>query len=177
MVRVTRAWKTMSYYNSDEMTTNFILLDEEVKINLQHMSNMYCAICGLCTHLTSFLIKFLLTSQGNQWLAIATTEERDRIWEELCKGLVYFVTNFKYVTSPTKFRPVPSERSQLFYRETKINDCCKGNKISRLKFELQFLATLKSRQPRHQDLIGKHHTLLPFSHQYQTRKQNICITL
>ncbi|KAK1401464.1 hypothetical protein POM88_001069 [Heracleum sosnowskyi] len=145
MVRVIRAWKSISSYNSDEIVANFILLDEE----------------------------------DNQLLAIAANKERDRVWPNLCEGLAYFIKNFKIVVSPTKWKPIASERSLLFCRGTKIENCCKGHNISTLKFDLRLLSGVQNQHQPDDSLIDvcgvvlQIHDLLYYSNVIENLKLTI----
>ncbi|KAK1388645.1 hypothetical protein POM88_016823 [Heracleum sosnowskyi] len=118
VVRVTRAWKGVSAYDSTEMVANFILLDEE----------------------------------DGQVHAVTSPEQMHTIWPKLCEDLLYYITNFTFATFVMKWKPVQSDRVLLLNRETKIENCCKGNNISNLKFDLQMLATIIA-HPKSVDIL------------------------
>lgn len=93
--------------------------------------------------------------QDKQVHAVAKGEDIYCIWPKLCEDLLFYITNFRFVTSPIKWKPVQSNRLVLLSRETRIDNCCNPVNISNLKFELQILSTLKSRQHTMDALIGK----------------------
>lgn len=74
------------------------------------------------------------------------------------EGLLYYITNFKIVASPTKWRPIAAQKSILFYYETKIENCCKGINISTLKYDIRLLSTIATHHYSTTTLIGIEHT-------------------
>lgn len=97
----------------------------------------------------------LVCEQDNQVHAVAKGEDIDHIWPKLCEDLLYYITNFRFVASPVKWKPVQSKMLVLLSRKTRVDNCCKAIDISNLKFELQMLSILKAHWPRTDTLIGK----------------------
>lgn len=86
----------------------------------------------------------------------------------MCEGLLYYISNFKVVSTHGSSKPIESDIALVFGSKTEITDCLHGKAIPRYKFNLSSWPEMASRADRNAYLSGLR-TKLPLNPNYLTK--------
>ncbi|KAK1351314.1 hypothetical protein POM88_054478 [Heracleum sosnowskyi] len=87
----------------------------------------------------------LLDAKNNQIWATADRVEGDRLEGLICRGLLYFITNFKIIPATGPFKPIDTTKTIVFGRTTVIQDCLHGSSVPPFAFNLRSWPEIVSR--------------------------------
>ncbi|KAK1402478.1 hypothetical protein POM88_002083 [Heracleum sosnowskyi] len=101
--------------------------------------------CSFHTYYATMLNFILLDANNEQHWAIAPISERDRLFASVCEGFLYYITGFKIVAAQPSWKPIDTNITLVFGKNTKVLDYLFRSSIPCLRFRLCTWPTILSR--------------------------------
>ncbi|KAK1383768.1 hypothetical protein POM88_021503 [Heracleum sosnowskyi] len=101
--------------------------------------------CSFHTYYATMINCILLNANNEQHWAIALISERDRLLASVCEGFLYYITGFNIVAAQPSWKPIDTNITLVFGKNTKVLDYLFRSSIPRLRFRLCTWPTILSR--------------------------------
>uniref|UniRef100_A0A164U7V0 DUF223 domain-containing protein n=1 Tax=Daucus carota subsp. sativus TaxID=79200 RepID=A0A164U7V0_DAUCS len=95
----------------------------------------------------------LLDEEDKQSLALTQSPTKTPSLDQMDEGMIYYISNFKVVAGPPKWKPIDTEKALLFGQRTKVRACYNACSIARYKFEFCPLPTISTHLEKDSALI------------------------